>query len=207
MSKEEKIVEIKPEEKVEKPKAKTKAKVQTKPKKLTPTQVKAQLRKQSAVKTIGLEIGGTEFNIEIDTVPSVSKREELIRSVKEVVNYFLGETTEEFKIVTDAMNDESFMNEVEILSGAIIVADIMRIFSDFEIENTLEAKQQFILDMSDLGVFEQITSEIPAEIADIVHQTTKAVSQEADKMLEEVRSKKEELDKLEAESENIDKSK
>lgn len=207
MSKEEKIVEIKPEEKVEKPKAKTKAKAQTKPKKLTPAQVKAQLRKQSAVKTIGLEIGGTEFNIEIDTVPSVSKTEELIRSVKEVVNYFLGETTEEFKIVTDAMNNESFMNEVEILSGAIIVADIMRIFSDFEIENTLEAKQQFILDMYDLGIFEQITASIPAEIADIVHQTTKAVSQEADKMLEEVRSKKEELDKLEAESENIDKSK
>lgn len=205
MSKEEKIVEIKKEEKVEKPK--TKAKTQ-KPKKLTPAQVKTQLRKASAVRTIGIEIGGTEFNIEIDTVPSASKRDELIRAVKEVVNYFLGETTEEFELITNAIHDDKvFMNEVEILSGAIIVADIMRIFSDFEIENTLEAKQQFVLDMSDLGIFEQITASIPEDIAKIVHETTDAVSKEADKLLKEVREKSKQLDELEAESKEIEQSK
>lgn len=177
----EKVIDINKEAEVatEKP-----AKKKVKAKKLTGAQVTSQIKKTRAVKKVGVTINGEDFYYEIDTVPTASKKEDLVRSIKETVLYLLGEDKNDAMLIGDALeNDERFAEEVEAISGVIIVAEIMRIFSDMEVGNSLEEKQQFVLDMSDIGVFQTMAENIPKELYDIVIETTTQIGKEMEELV------------------------
>lgn len=177
----EKVIDINKEAEVatEKP-----AKKKAKAKKLTGAQVTSQIKKTRAVKKVGVTINGEDFYYEIDTVPTASKKEDLVRSIKETVLYLLGEDKNDAMLIGDALeNDERFAEEVEAISGVIIVAEIMRIFSDMEVGNSLEEKQQFVLDMSDIGVFQTMAENIPKELYDIVIETTTQIGKEMEELV------------------------
>lgn len=195
----EKVIDINKEVEVatEKP-----AKKKAKAKKLTGAQVTSQIKKTRAVKKVGVTINGEDFYYEIDTVPTASKKEDLVRSIKETVLYLLGEDKNDAMLINDALeNDERFAEEVEAISGVIIVAEIMRIFSDMEVGDSLEEKQQFVLDMSDIGVFPTMVENIPKELYDIVIETTTQIGKE----MEELVSQKDILEKqvIEIEAEAV----
>lgn len=195
----EKVIDINKEAEVatEKP-----AKKKAKAKKLTGAQVTSQIKKTRAVKKVGVTINGEDFYYEIDTVPTASKKEDLVRSIKETVLYLLGEDKNDAMLIGDALeNDERFAEEVEAISGVIIVAEIMRIFSDMEVGNSLEEKQQFVLDMSDIGVFQTMAENIPKELYDIVIETTTQIGKE----MEELVAQKDILEKqvIEIETESV----
>lgn len=196
----EKVIDLTKETEVvaKEPAKKTKAKA----KKLTSAQIASQVKKARAVKKVGVTINGDEFYYEIDTVPTATKKEELIRSIKETVLFLLGEDENDAKLISDGIeNDKRFAEEVQVISGVIVVAEIMRIFSDMEIGNTLEEKQQFVLDMSDIGVFTTMAENIPEALFDIVIETTNQISAE----MEEIMSQKDNLEKqiIEIEKESI----
>lgn len=177
----EKVIDINKEVEVatEKP-----AKKKAKAKKLTGAQVTSQIKKTRAVKKVGVTINGEDFYYEIDTVPTASKKEDLVRSIKETVLYLLGEDKNDAMLINDALeNDERFAEEVEAISGVIIVAEIMRIFSDMEVGDSLEEKQQFVLDMSDIGVFPTMVENIPKELYDIVIETTTQIGKEMEELV------------------------
>lgn len=195
----EKVIDINKEVEVatEKP-----AKKKAKAKKLTGAQVTSQIKKTRAVKKVGVTINGEDFYYEIDTVPTASKKEDLVRSIKETVLYLMGEDKNEAMLINDALdNDEKFAEEVEAVSGILIVAEIMRIFSDMEVGDSLEEKQQFVLDMSDIGVFPTMVENIPKELYDIVIETTTQIGKE----MEELVSQKDILEKqvIEIEAEAV----
>lgn len=195
----EKVIDINKEVEVatEKP-----AKKKAKAKKLTGAQVTSQIKKTRAVKKVGVTINGEDFYYEIDTVPTASKKEDLVRSIKETVLYLMGEDKNEAMLINDALdNDEKFAEEVEAVSGILIVAEIMRIFSDMEVGDSLEEKQQFVLDMSDIGVFSTMVENIPKELYDIVIETTTQIGKE----MEELVSQKDILEKqvIEIEAEAV----
>lgn len=195
----EKVIDINKEVEVatEKP-----TKKKAKAKKLTGAQVTSQIKKTRAVKKVGVTINGEDFYYEIDTVPTASKKEDLVRSIKETVLYLLGEDKNDAMLINDALeNDERFAEEVEAISGVIIVAEIMRIFSDMEVGDSLEEKQQFVLDMSDIGVFPTMVENIPKELYDIVIETTTQIGKE----MEELVAQKDILEKqvIEIEAEAI----
>lgn len=160
------------------------AKKKAKAKKLTGAQVTSQIKKTRAVKKVGVTINGEDFYYEIDTVPTASKKEDLVRSIKETVLYLMGEDKNEAMLINDALdNDEKFAEEVEAVSGILIVAEIMRIFSDMEVGDSLEEKQQFVLDMSDIGVFPTMVENIPKELYDIVIETTTQIGKEMEELV------------------------
>ena len=184
----EKVIDLNKEVEVKEPVKKAKAKA----KKLTNAQVTSQLKKTRAVKKVGVTINGDEFYYEIDTVPTATKKEELIRSIKETVLFLLGEDENDAKLISAGIeNDKKFAEEVQVISGVIVVAEIMRIFSDMEVGNTLEEKQQFVLDMSDIGVFTTMAENIPEALFDIVVETTNEISAE----MEEIMAQKDNLEK------------
>ena len=177
-------------------------KSKAKAKKLTNAQVTSQIKKARAVKRVGVTINGDEFYYEIDTIPTATKKEELIRSIKETVLYLLGDDENDAQLISDGIKtDERFAEEVQVISGVIVVAEIMRIFSDMEVGNTLEEKQQFVLDMSDIGVFTTMAENIPEALFDIVIETTEQISAE----MEELMAQKDILEKkvVEIEAEAI----
>lgn len=177
-------------------------KSKAKAKKLTNAQVTSQIKKARAVKRVGVTINGDEFYYEIDTIPTATKKEELIRSIKETVLYLLGDDENDAQLIGDGIKtDERFAEEVQVISGVIVVAEIMRIFSDMEVGNTLEEKQQFVLDMSDIGVFTTMAENIPEALFDIVIETTEQISAE----MEELMAQKDILEKkvVEIEAEAI----
>nr|DAQ00287.1 MAG TPA: hypothetical protein [Caudoviricetes sp.] len=196
----EKIIDLakETEDVAKEPAKKSKAKA----KKLTNAQVTSQIKKARAVKRVGVTINGDEFYYEIDTIPTATKKEELIRSIKETVLYLLGDDENDAQLISDGIKtDERFAEEVQVISGVIVVAEIMRIFSDMEVGNTLEEKQQFVLDMSDIGVFTTMAENIPEALFDIVIETTEQISAE----MEELMAQKDILEKkvVEIEAEAI----
>lgn len=196
----EKIIDLakETEDVAKEPAKKSKAKA----KKLTNAQVTSQIKKARAVKRVGVTINGDEFYYEIDTIPTATKKEELIRGIKETVLYLLGDDENDAQLISDGIKtDERFAEEVQVISGVIVVAEIMRIFSDMEVGNTLEEKQQFVLDMSDIGVFTTMAENIPEALFDIVIETTEQISAE----MEELMAQKDILEKkvVEIEAEAI----
>lgn len=198
----EKVIDLNKEVEVKEPAKKTKSKA--KAKKLTNAQVTSQIKKTRAVKKVGVTINGDEFYYEIDTVPTATKKEELIRSIKATVLYLIGENDDEAKLVGDSIeNDAKFREEVEAVSGVLIIADIMRIFSDMEVGNTIKEKEQFILDMSDIGIFETMAENIPESLFEIVQETTASVGKELEEVMAQTSGIEKQIIELTQETEKL----
>ncbi len=188
-----KIVDITQEEK---PKKTTKAKTtKTTVKKetakhLTPTQIQAKIKKSRGIMKVGVTIDGEEFYYNIDTVPTESKKAKIETKIRETISYFLAEDDNKDGLIMELYKqNEGFKNEFDIIVGLFVIADILAVFSDFEVGETIEDKQNFLIDLKDVGIFNDIAENLPESIQSLIKEITDKIYSETD----EITKKSEEL--------------
>ena len=197
-----KIVEIAQEEK---PKKTTKSKT-TKPsakketaKHLTPAQIQAKIKKSRGVMKVGVTIDGEDFYYNIDTVPTESKKAEIETKIRKTLSYFLSENENNDGLIMELYKqNEAFKDEFDIIAGSFVVIDVLDVFSDFETGETIEDKQNFLVDLIDIGIFNDIAENIPESLQSLIMEITDKISHETDeitKKTEELRLQIEQIEK------------
>ena len=197
-----KIVEIAQEEK---PKKTTKSKT-TKPsakketaKHLTPAQIQAKIKKSRGVMKVGVTIDGEDFYYNIDTVPTESKKAEIETKIRKTLSYFLSENENNDGLIMELYKqNEAFKNEFDVIAGSFVVIDVLDVFSDFETGETIEDKQNFLVDLIDIGIFNDIAENIPESLQSLIMEITDKISHETDeitKKTEELRLQIEQIEK------------
>lgn len=197
-----KIVDITQEEK---PKKTTKAKTtKTTVKKeaakhLTPAQIQAKIKKSRGIMKVGVTIDGEEFYYNIDTIPTESKKTEIETKIRETLSYLLSEDEKQDGLIMELYKqNEGFKNEFDIIAGSFVIADILAVFSDFEVGETIEDKQNFLVDLMDVGIFNDISENLPESLQSLIKEITDKISSETDeitKKTEELRSQIEKIEK------------
>lgn len=188
-----KIVDIAQEEK---PKKTTKAKsTKTTTKKatekhLTPAQIQAKIKKSRGIMKVGVTIDGEDFYYNIDTVPTESKKAKIETKIRQTLSYFLSEDEDKDGLIMELYKqNDGFKNEFNAITSSFVIADILSVFSDFEIGDTIEDKQNFLVDMMDIGIFTDIAENLPESIQSLIKEITDKISRET----EEIAVKAEEL--------------
>lgn len=196
-----KIVDITQEEK---PKKTTKAKTtKTTVKKetakhLTPAQIQAKIKKSRGIMKVGVTIDGEEFYYNIDTVPTESKKAEIETKIRENLSYFLSEDENKDGLIMELYKqNEGFKNEFDIIAGSFVVADILAVFSDFEVGETIEDKQNFLIDLMDVGIFNDIAENLPESIQSLIKEITDKISSETDEITKKTEELRLQIEKIE----------
>lgn len=196
-----KIVDITQEEK---PKKTTKAKAtKTTAKKetakhLTPTQIQAKIKKSRGIMKVGVTIDGEEFYYNIDTIPTESKKLEIETKIRETLSYFLSEDEKQDGLIMELYKqNEGFKNEFDIIAGSFVVVDILAVFSDFEVGETIEDKQNFLIDLMDVGIFNDISENLPESIQSLIKEITDKISRETDEITKKTEELRLQIEKIE----------
>lgn len=196
-----KIVDITQEEK---PKKTTKAKTtKTTVKKetakhLTPAQIQAKIKKSRGIMKVGVTIDGEEFYYNIDTVPTESKKAEIETKIRENLSYFLSEDENKDGLIMELYKqNEGFKNEFDIIAGSFVIADILAVFSDFEVGETIEDKQNFLVDLMDVGIFNDISENLPESLQSLVKEITDKISSETDEITKKTEELRLQIEKIE----------
>lgn len=196
-----KIVDITQEEK---PKKTTKAKTtKTTAKKetakhLTPAQIQAKIKKSRGIMKVGVTIDGEEFYYNIDTVPTESKKLEIETKIRETLSYFLSEDEKQDGLIMELYKqNEGFKNEFDIIAGSFVVVDILAVFSDFEVGETIEDKQNFLIDLMDVGIFNDISENLPESIQSLIKEITDKISRETDEITKKTEELRLQIEKIE----------
>lgn len=196
-----KIVDITQEEK---PKKTTKAKTtKTTVKKetakhLTPVQIQAKIKKSRGIMKVGVTIDGEEFYYNIDTVPTESKKAEIETKIRETLSYFLSEDENKGGLIMELYKqNEGFKNEFDIIAGSFVVVDILAVFSDFEVGETIEDKQNFLIDLMDVGIFNDIAENLPESLQSLIKEITDKISRETDEITKKTEDLRLQIEKIE----------
>lgn len=196
-----KIVDITQEEK---PKKTTKAKTtKTTAKKetakhLTPAQIQAKIKKSRGIMKVGVTIDGEEFYYNIDTVPTESKKAEIETKIRETLSYFLSEDENKGGLIMELYKqNEGFKNEFDIIAGSFVIADLLAVFSDFEVGETIEDKQNFLIDLMDVGIFNDISENLPESIQSLIKEITDKISRETDEITKKTEELRLQIEKIE----------
>ena len=94
--------------------------------------------------------------------------------------------------------NEGFKNEFDVIAGSFVLADILSVFSDFEVGDTIEDKQNFLVDLMDIGIFTDIAENLPKSIQSLISGITDKISRVTDEITskaEEVRLQIEQIEK------------
>ena len=196
-----KIVDIAQEEK---PKKTTKAKT-TKAtvkkeiaKHLTPAQIQAKIKKSRGIMKVGVTIDGEEFYYNIDTVPTESKKAEIETKIRQTLSYFLSEDENKDGLIMELYKqNEGFKNEFDVIAGSFVLADILSVFSDFEVGDTIEDKQNFLVDLMDVGIFTDIAENLPKSIQSLISEITDKISRETDEISKKTEELRLQIEKIE----------
>lgn len=196
-----KIVDITQEEK---PKKTTKAKTtKTTVKKetakhLTPAQIQAKIKKSRGIMKVGVTIDGEEFYYNIDTVPTESKKAEIETKIRKTLSYFLSEDENKNGLIMELYKqNEGFKNEFDIIAGSFVIADILGVFSDFEVGETIEDKQNFLIDLMDVGIFDDIADNLPESLQSLIKEITDKISRETDEISKKTEELRLQIEKIE----------
>ncbi len=199
-----KIVDITQEEK---PKKNTKAKTtkttvkEETAKHLTPAQIQAKIKKSRRIMKVGVTIDGEEFYYNIDTVPTESKKAEIETKIRETLSYFLSEDENKDGLIMEIYKqNEGFKNEFDIIVGSFVIADILAVFSDFEVGETIEDKQNFLVDLMDVGIFNDISENLPESLQSLVKEITDKISSETDEITKKTEELRLQIEKIEKEN-------
>lgn len=188
-----KIVDITQEEKPKKT-TKTKSTKATDKKEtakhLTPAQIQAKIKKSRGIMKVGVTIDGEDFYYNIDTVPTESKKAELETKIRQTMAYFLAEDEDKDGFIMELYKqNDGFKDEFNIITSSFVIADILSVFSDFEVGNTIKDKQNFLVDLMDVGIFTDVAENLPESIQSLILEITDKISNEID----ETSAKAEEL--------------
>lgn len=200
-----KIVDITQEEKPKKT-TKTKSTKATKvtdkketAKHLTPAQIQAKIKKSRGIMKVGVTIDGEDFYYNIDTIPTESKKAELETKIRQTMAYFLAEDEDKNGLIMELYKqNDGFKNEFDTIAGSFVIADILSVFSDFEVGETIEDKQNFLVDLMDIGIFNDIADNLPESIQSLISEITDKISNEIDETsakAEELRLQIEQIEK------------
>lgn len=200
-----KIVDITQEEKPKKT-TKTKSTKATKAtdkketaKHLTPAQIQAKIKKSRGIMKVGVTIDGEDFYYNIDTIPTESKKAVLETKIRQTMAYFLSEDEDKDGLIMELYKqNDGFKNEFDIIAGSFVIADILSVFSDFEVGETIEDKQNFLVDLMDVGIFNDIADNLPESIQSLISEITDKISREIDETsakAEELRLQIEQIEK------------
>lgn len=199
-----KIVDIAQEEK---PKKTTKAK-STKvtkatdkketAKHLTPTQIQDKIKKSRGIMKVGVTIDGEDFYYNIDTVPTESKKAEIETKIRQTLSYFLSEDEDKDGLIMELYKqNDGFKNEFDIIAGSFVIADILSVFSDFEVGETIEDKQNFLVDLMDIGIFTDIAENLPKSIQSLISEITDKISREIDETASKTKELRLQIEQIE----------
>lgn len=196
-----KIVDIPQEEKPKKTTkdktTKTTVKKET-AKHLTPTQIQAKIKKSRGIMKVGVTIDGEEFYYNIDTVPTESKKAEIETKIRETISYLLSEDEDKDGLIMELYKqNEGFKNEFDIIAGSFVIADILAVFSDFEVGETIEDKQNFLIDLMDVGIFYDIAENLPESLQSLVNEITDKISRETDEITKKTEELRLQIEKIE----------
>ena len=196
-----KIVDITQEEK---PKKTTKAKTtKTTVKKetakhLTPAQIQAKIKKSRGIMKVGVTIDGEEFYYNIDTVPTESKKAEIEAKIRKTLSYLLSEDEDKDGLIMELYKqNEGFKNEFDIIAGSFVIVDILAVFSDFEVGETIEDKQNFLVDLMDVGIFNDISENLPESLQSLIKEITDKISSETDEITKKTEELRLQIEKIE----------
>ena len=197
-----KIVDITQEEK---PKKTTKAKYtkatakKATEKHLTPAQIQAKIKKSRGIMKVGVTIDGEDFYYNIDTVPTESKKAELETKIRQTMSYFLAEDEDKDGLIMELYKqNDGFKDEFNIITSSFVIADILSVFSDFEVGDTIKDKQNFLVDLMDVGIFTDVSENLPESIQSLILEITDKISREIDEAsakAEELRLQIEQIEK------------
>lgn len=200
-----KIVDITQEEKPKKT-TKTKSTKATKvtdkketAKHLTPAQIQAKIKKSRGIMKVGVTIDGEDFYYNIDTIPTESKKAELETKIRQTMAYFLAEDEDKDGLIMELYKqNDGFKDEFNIITSSFVIADILSVFSDFEVGDTIEDKQNFLVDLMDVGIFTDVAENLPESIQSLILEITDKISREIDETsakAEELRLQIEQIEK------------
>ena len=181
----------------------TKKVTATKAKKLTGANISKAIKNIAKRKTVAVTINGEVYKYEIDTEVLPSKRDELANGITDSLAFMTDENS--------GLYDENELfkkfaeKEIETTIEALMIADIYRIFSDFEVENTIEGKIDFIQNIGDLGIFVELFENLPTTILDTVKEIEDEKVEILNKLSAEADKLKEDYDVLQKQMEAVDK--
>lgn len=190
-----KIVDIAQEEEPKKAKPKTKKETS---KRLTPAQIKAKIKDSRGIMKVGVTIGGENFYYNIDTIPTESKKAEAETKIRQTLAYFMGEDEEKDGLIMELYKqNKGFKDEFDTIAGAFIMADLLSVFSDFEVGETIEDKQNFLVDLMDIDIFQEITGNLPEAIQKLVKEITEKISKETEELAEKAEELRVQIEQIE----------
>lgn len=175
----------------------------TKPKKLTQTVIKKKIAEIANVQKVLVTVKGDVFQYEIDTEVLGTKATFLDEAITADLGFLMGvgEDGEEYaEFFNSLIGEEMIGKTMELL----ITADIMRIFSDFDIENTVEAKITFIQQMSNIGILGDILDNIPEAIQNKLSEIEEEKSKMFEQLTEQAEKLKEDYKILENQMKTVD---
>lgn len=195
-----KIVDIAQEEEPKKPKPKTKKETS---KRLTPAQIKAKIKDSRGIMKVGVTIGGENFYYNIDTIPTESKKAEAETKIRQTIAYFMGEDEDKDGLIMELYKqNEGFKDEFNNVAGAFILADLLSVFSDFEVGDTIIDKQNFLVDLMDIDIFKEVAENLPEALRELVKEITDKISKETEELSEKAEEIRIQIEQIEKDNKN-----
>lgn len=161
-------------------------------KKLTGVQLNAQAKDARKVKKVNLDIAGTEYYYEIDTVPTTTNNANFAQNVRVITAYI--STEEAFSTLKQ--------EEVSAFMASMVLAELLNIFSTLEVGDTIEEKVNFIATLNDLGILESVAESIPEGLQEAIVNAEESISSIVEELTEEasiIQKKIIDLEKLQIE--------
>lgn len=165
---------------------------------LTPAQIQAKIKRSRGIMKVGVTIDGEEFYYNIDTIPTESKKAEIETKIRKTLSYFLSEDENKDGLIMELYKqNEGFKNEFNIIAASFVIADILAVFSDFEVGETIEDKQNFLVDLMDIGIFHDIADNLPESLQSLVKELTDKISSETDEITKKTEELRLQIEKIE----------
>lgn len=163
-------------------------------KKLTGIQLDSQAKDMRKVKKVNLDIAGTKYYYEIDTVPTTTNQANFSQNVRVITAYI--STEEAFSTLKE--------EEISAFMASMVLAELLNIFSTLEVGDTIEEKVNFIAKLNDLNILEEVAESIPEGLQSAIKNAEESISTIVDELTEEAsRIQKQiiDLEKLQIEEE------
>lgn len=163
-------------------------------KKLTGIQLDSQAKDMRKVKKVNLDIAGTKYYYEIDTVPTTTNQANFSQNVRAITAYI--STEEAFSTLKE--------EEISAFMASMVLAELLNIFSTLEVGDTIEEKVNFIAKLNDLNILEEVAESIPEGLQVAIKNAEESISTIVDELTEEAsRIQKQiiDLEKLQIEEE------
>ena len=163
-------------------------------KKLTTVQLEAKAKDARKVKKVNIEIGGTKYYYEIDTVPTTTTQATFAQNARAITAY----------ISTEEAFDSLKEDEVSAFMASMILAELLNVFSTLEVGDTIEEKVSFISTLNDLDILEPIANSIPEGLQPAIKYAEGSITIIVDELVKEaqkIQDKIIDIEKLKIEDE------